>query len=76
MKTATQICSRRLAPVAEQKQKRYQVTLDPDLVRKIGVIASLGDTSIPDWVNNALRPLVEKELPRALKKLGASPEED
>jgi len=57
-------------PENSGRGKRYQVILDPDLVKKIGIIASALDISIPDWVNNRLRPIVEKELPEALLTLG------
>ncbi len=53
-----------------KRPKRHQVVLDPDLARKIGVIASALDMSIPDWVNNRLRPIADRELPAVLRELG------
>lgn len=52
------------------RPKRHQVVLDPDLARMIGVIAAALDMSVPDWVNNRLRPIAQVELQVALKEMG------
>lgn len=59
-------------PEAPKRAKRYQVLLDADLARKIGAIASALDVTVPDWVNNRLRPIVAQEFPKAIKVLEES----
>lgn len=58
------------ASLEDAATKRYSVTLDTDLTRKAGVIASALGISVPDYVNNRLRPIIEKELPKVLRTLG------
>lgn len=55
---------------AGAEAKRKQVTLDQDLFRKASVIASAMGISLPDYVNNRLRPIIESELPDVLRQLG------
>lgn len=52
------------------ERKRVQVNLDADLARKIGIIASSLDMSVPDYVNNRLQPIVDDELPRMMDGMG------
>lgn len=66
---------KKAAPAAAEepeppRRARRTVDLDPELARRIGVIASLLDISIPDYVNNRLRPIVDAELPEALRQMG------
>lgn len=57
----------------EDRRKRRLVDLDDELARKLGVLASLTNQSVPDLVNNLLRPIVDQELPKAMAKLGFVP---
>lgn len=61
-------------PEPDAKPKRYSVTLDPGLTRKIGALAKLLDMSVPDYVNNRLPPLVEKELREVIDDMGLGSE--
>jgi len=72
-KKRTTVPGTEVSPDAK-RAKRYQVLLDPDIARKVAVIAGALDLSIPDWVNNRLRPIVERELPSVLKELGLANE--
>ena len=49
--------------------KRRQVYLDDDLYRKGGMIAAALGVTLPDWVNNKLRPIIEAELPGILEAM-------
>jgi hypothetical protein len=51
------------------KAKRYSVTIDPDLVRKLRVLAAAEDTSPPDWVNNQLRRLIKEQWRATIDEL-------
>lgn len=44
------------------KSERKQVGIDPVLYRDIAVLASLELSSVPDYVNNRMRPIVDAEL--------------
>lgn len=47
------------------------IKIDFDLWKKIKVIVTTrGSEKIQDFVNDVLRPVVEREYPKALKKLG------
>lgn len=61
-------------PPDSKKIRRRQVELDLDLSRKVAVVAAALDMTVPDWVNNRLRPIVERELPAALRELGLANE--
>jgi hypothetical protein len=54
------------------------VKIDGELWKKIKliVLAKEGEISIQDFINDALRPIVEREHPKALKKLNANQEGD
>jgi hypothetical protein len=51
------------------------VKIDTELWKKIKliVLASEGVLSIQDFVNDAIRPVVEREHAKALKKINAGP---
>jgi hypothetical protein len=53
------------------------IKIDGELWQKIKVIvlASEGELSIQEFVNNVLRPAVEREHPKALRKLNAGNKE-
>jgi predicted HicB family RNase H-like nuclease len=53
-----------------ERKQRVQVSIDPGLARQIKLIAAALDMSLPDWVNNQLRPIVATELPKVLDNLG------
>ena len=54
------------------------IKIDAELWKKIKIIiASRGsDIGIQDYVNDALRPQVERDYPKALKKLSADQADD
>jgi hypothetical protein len=60
--------------MAEERKrpKRPQVLIDPEMYRKIGVVAAWLDVSIPDWVNNALAPLVDQAFAQAAAQIAAA----
>jgi antitoxin component of RelBE/YafQ-DinJ toxin-antitoxin module len=60
------------AEEAMEEAKRVQVYIDPDLAKKARVIASALGVSLPDYVNNKLRPIIERELPITLRELGVA----
>lgn len=43
------------------------IRLDADLVQKARIIAVALKMSLPDYLEDRLRPLIEKELPKVLK---------
>lgn len=53
-----------------EEEKKYSVAIDPDLVRKLKLIAAADDVSPPTWVNNQLRKLIKEHLPRVRAELG------
>lgn len=58
-------------PAAEAEDaKRVQVTLDPDIAQKARIIAAALGMTLPDWVNNRLRPVADVELPEVMAELG------
>lgn len=56
-------------PPEDVRQKRYTVTLENDLVRKVRVIAATIGMSVPEFVNDRLTSVVEQELPHALEAM-------
>jgi predicted HicB family RNase H-like nuclease len=50
--------------------KRVQVNIDGDLARKARLIAAAMGLSLPDYVNNKLRPIIDEELPAILEQMG------
>lgn len=51
------------------KAKRYSVTIDADLVRKLKILAAADDVSPPDWVNNQLRKVVRSQWRATIDEL-------
>lgn len=65
--------SANLQSVADPSSK--SIKIDFDLWKKIKVIITArNNEKIQDFVNEVLRPVVDKEYPKALKKLGADQE--
>jgi hypothetical protein len=54
-------------PVA--KKKTTSVRLAADVHRKVDIICTAKGVPMSDYVSDLLRPLVEKEFPRAFKQL-------
>jgi hypothetical protein len=46
----------------EQPEKRKQVSVDADLVRMGNILASVDGVSLPDLINNLLRPVMTERL--------------
>lgn len=54
----------------EEKQKRKQVNIDPELRQKAKVIADLEDVTLPDYIDSLIRPTIEGEFAR---RVGVKP---
>lgn len=55
------------------KARRHLVGLEPELHAKIGMLAAAQHLSVPEYVDLRLRPIVEKELPEVLRRMGLAP---
>ena len=55
---------------SDGEERRRQVNIDPDLVRKGGMVAAHEGVTFPDYINNVLRPIVEADLLRVLDEMG------
>lgn len=53
-----------------EKRKRFPVDLERELARKIGVIASWREVTVPQYVNQLLAPLVEEEFQKVVQEMG------
>jgi predicted ArsR family transcriptional regulator len=56
-----------------KKRSRIQVDIDPDIKRKIDLIAAALQISPPSWLNNRLKTLVEDEYVRVMRGIGLAP---
>lgn len=51
------------------KKKKYQVTIDEDLVRKIRILAAADNLLPPAWINNHLRRLIRDTWRATMQEL-------
>jgi predicted HicB family RNase H-like nuclease len=58
---------------ADEKAKRRQVTLDPTIAYKARLVAASQDLSVPDYINNKLRSIVEADFLAMAEELGYEP---
>lgn len=55
---------------AEQGEKRRQVNIDAELLRKAKAIAGDQDLTVPDYINNKLKIVIEEEFDSYMKAYG------
>jgi hypothetical protein len=54
---------------------RPQVTLDLELARKARIVAAFKDVSVPDYINNVLIPIVERDYMACIEQAAGKPKE-
>ena len=57
----------------KKRPKKFAVEIDDDLARKLRVVAGGLGVTVPDFVNNSLRPIVEARLPEVLTAMEIGP---
>jgi hypothetical protein len=64
------VAKHKASPAEPETEKRVQVSIDADLVRKARMVAGSLGISLPDLVNARLRPVIEAELQAMLRDMG------
>lgn len=63
-------------PAMGKKPATETIRIHSDLARKARIIAAAKGISVPDYIAEVLRPIIETELAEALKEFGIDGEGD
>jgi hypothetical protein len=56
------------SPMAKRKARTGTVRIDEELIRMANVISAIRDVTVPDYLNELLRPTIERDYHAELQK--------